>query len=148
MAMLWDWWKLLIPVIFLWKRTSDSGNCILTEVKENWCPTTVIRTNLDQRDYAPTFPVCHGYLTNKQSQLTYCRSNASQPDWATPVLKLNLVDYTFGIRTCRWIIKKSNWIWGKQLFFPQGDPMIWSQFNRKCNNWKNQPINLTATSTA
>jgi len=105
-AMRWDWWKRLIPVILLWKRTSDSGNCILNEVKENWSPTTVIRTSLDQRDYAPTFPVYHDYLTTKQSQLTYRRSNGSQPDCATPVLELNLFEYTFGMNPCRWIIKK------------------------------------------
>ena len=104
------WWKLLIPVIFWWGRTSDSGNCILKEVKQNWSPTTLIRASLDQRcinrDYVPTFPVYQDYLTSKHSQLTYCRSNASQPDRTTPVLELTLVEYAFGIKTCKSIIRK------------------------------------------
>jgi len=39
-------------------------------------------------------------------QLTYCRNNASQPDRATPVLELTLVEYTFGIKTYKSIIRK------------------------------------------
>jgi len=56
----------------------------------------VIRTSLDQSYYVPTFPVYQDYLTSKHFQITYCTSNASQPDCATPVLELNLVEYTFG----------------------------------------------------
>jgi len=110
MTMRWDWWKLLIPVFFWWGRTSDSGNCILKEVKQNWSPTTLIRASLDQRcinrDHASMFPVDQDYLTSKHSQLTYCRSNAFQPDRATPVLELTLVEYAFGIKTCKSIIRK------------------------------------------
>ena len=66
----------------------------------------MIRTSLDQRYYAPTFPVYQDYLTIKHSQLTYCRSNASQPDRATPVLELTLVEYTFGDKTTNQLSEK------------------------------------------
>jgi len=66
----------------------------------------VIRTSLDKRDYAPTFPVYQDYLTSKHSQLTYCRSNASQPDHATPVLELTLVVNTFGYKTSNQLSEK------------------------------------------
>ena len=71
-----------------------------------WSPITVIRTSLDKRDYAPTFPVYQDYLTSKHSQLTYCRSNASQPDHATPVLELTLVEYAFGYKTSNQLPEK------------------------------------------
>ena len=71
-----------------------------------WSLITVIKTSLVQRYYAPTFPVYQDYLTSKHSQLTYCRSNASQPGRATPVLELTLVEYTFGHKTTNQLSEK------------------------------------------
>ena len=83
--------KLLTPAIAFWMK---------------WSPITVIRTSLVQRYYATTFPVYQDYLTSKHSQLTYCRSNASQSDRPTPVLELTLVEYTFGYKTTNKLSEK------------------------------------------
>ena len=108
--MRWDWWKLLIPVLFWWGRTSDSGNCILNEVISHYCDKNkswpeILRANvssLSRLPYQQAFPA-------------HCRSNASQPDRATPVLELTLVEYTFGHKTTNQLSEKGKIQFGELL---------------------------------
>ena len=127
---------------FWWGRTSDTGNCVLKDVKENWSPTTFFWKN---EDYAPTFPVYHVYLTSKHSQL------------AVEAVVLNLIaqhvclaEYTFGYKTSNQLSEKEKFNLGDATVFSrQVGPMIWIAIRSKNTyNWKNQPMNLTATSTA